>query len=47
MLTCRSTSVANFWAYIEGKKTDDDLKESGGNWVDVRHSRFELGVNEC
>ncbi|KAI5449717.1 hypothetical protein NCC49_004082 [Naganishia albida] len=31
-----NTSVANFWAYIEGKKTDDDLKESGGNWVDVR-----------
>ncbi|KAJ9098876.1 hypothetical protein QFC19_006214 [Naganishia cerealis] len=31
-----NTSVANFWAYIEGKKTDDDLKESSGNWVDVR-----------
>ncbi|GHJ85946.1 hypothetical protein NliqN6_2348 [Naganishia liquefaciens] len=31
-----NTSVANFWSYIEGKKTDDDLKESSGNWVDVR-----------
>jgi len=31
-----NTSVANFWGFIEGKKTDDDLKEALGNWVDVR-----------
>lgn len=31
-----NTSVANFWAYVEGKKTDDDLKAPAGNWVDVR-----------
>jgi hypothetical protein len=31
----RSTSVANFWGFTQGKKTDDDLKEAMGNWVDV------------
>jgi len=31
-----NTSVANFWAYVTGKKTDDDLTTPAGNWVDVR-----------
>jgi len=32
-----NTSVANFWGFTQGKKTDDDLKEAMGNWVDVRN----------
>jgi len=31
-----NTSVAQFWAFIEGKKTEEDLKTSTGNWIDVR-----------
>ena len=41
-----STSVANFWGFIEGKKTDDDLKEALGNWVDVSRDGF-LMVRLC
>lgn len=31
-----NTSVANFYAYLQGKKTDDDLGATAGNWIDVR-----------
>lgn len=31
-----NTSVAGFWAYIQGKKKNEDLQPSFGNWVDVR-----------
>jgi hypothetical protein len=33
-----NTSVATFWAYCTGKKTDEDLTASVGNWIDVRHA---------